>query len=96
MVGQPWVIPEQPYMTYSKTMNITSVNYHFEVDARRVQAAALLEGQAAGNLSNGKKGRRHRKKKKNKEEKKFFPHAPHYFFKKNKEHIICYVCGWPV
>jgi len=53
-------------MAYSKAMNITSVNDHFEVDARRVQAAALLEGQAAGNLSNGKKGRRHRKKKKNK------------------------------
>ena len=83
-------------MAYSKAMNITSANDHFEVDARRVQAAALLEGQAAGNLSNGKKGRRHRKKKKNKEEKKFFPHAPHHFFKKNKEHIICYVCGWPV
>jgi len=33
-------------MAYSKAMNITSVNDHFEVDARRVQAAALLEGQA--------------------------------------------------
>ena len=40
------MIPEQHYMSYSKAMNITSVNDHFEADARRVQATILLEGQA--------------------------------------------------
>ena len=40
-------------MSYSKAMNITSVNDHFEADARRVQATILLEGQAAGNIRLG-------------------------------------------
>jgi hypothetical protein len=91
VAGQPRVVPEQPYMAYSKAMNITSVNDHFEVDARRVHAVALLEGQAVGNLSNGKKGRRHRKKKKKKEEKKFSPCSTSFLQEKQRAHHLLYV-----